>query len=83
MMVVVGRVVELGSSSVSHRDETLSCHHILSTLHISSLEVNGASENGLFPSLLCKLFSLLPTNVCCRELSVNTSSPIEKNSCCN
>ena len=83
MMLVVGRAVELGSLSLSRRDETLSCHHILSTLHISSLEVNGASENGLFPSLLCKLFSLLPTNVCCRELSVNTSSPIEKNSCCN
>ena len=81
MMVVIGRVVELGSWSQSRRDETLSCHHILSTLHISLLD--GASENGLFPSVLCKLFSLLPTNVCCRELSVNTSSPIEKNSCCN
>ena len=81
MMVVVGGVVELGSWSLSRRDETLSCHHILSTLHISSLEVDGASEN--VPSLLCKLSSLLPTNVCCRELSVNTSSPIEKNSCCN
>ena len=46
MMLVVGRVVELGSWSLSRRDETLSCtcHHILSTLHISSLEVDGASE---------------------------------------
>ena len=60
MMLVVGRAVELGSLSLSRRDETLSCHHILSTLHISLLEINGASENGLFPSVLCKLFSLLP-----------------------
>ena len=44
MMLVVGRAVELGSWSLSRRDETLSCRHILSTLHISSLEVDGASE---------------------------------------
>ena len=49
MMLVVGRAVELGSWSQSRRDETLSCHHIISTLHIFSLEVNGASEKYIVP----------------------------------
>ena len=60
MMLVVGRAVELGSLSLSRRDETLSCRHILSTLHISSLEVDGASENKLFPHLCANCFHFCP-----------------------